>query len=281
MLENRPDCIHFGAAGHVLGTAHRAAGRVHRVRAQPAAPGVADPAPRAGDRQCRPRHAGVAEPSYDAARQRVTGVLLDAGEAVAGRSRRRRRRPRHPAAGVAGAVGIRPAREDTVDVGIAYATHQVRIPDGLLAEKVVVAGASHEHPRRPRHALLRGRHLEPDDLRHRQGRAAADFAGSATWPTRCCRSTSPPRCGRATRSARWRSTSTRPAGGAATTSCDRFPAGIFPFGDAVVSFNPTFGQGMTMTAIQAGHLRRALESGRRSRSGFTKRRPRRRTRCGR
>ncbi len=23
MLENRPDCIHFGAAGHVLGTAHR------------------------------------------------------------------------------------------------------------------------------------------------------------------------------------------------------------------------------------------------------------------
>ena len=35
---------------------------------------------------------------------------------------------------------------------------------------------------------------------------------------------------------------------------DRFPAGIFPFGDAVVSFNPTFGQGMTMTAIQAGEL---------------------------
>jgi len=23
ILENRPDCIHFGAAGHVLGTAHR------------------------------------------------------------------------------------------------------------------------------------------------------------------------------------------------------------------------------------------------------------------
>jgi 2-polyprenyl-6-methoxyphenol hydroxylase-like FAD-dependent oxidoreductase len=41
---------------------------------------------------------------------------------------------------------------------------------------------------------------------------------------------------------------------------DRFPAGIIPFGDAVVSFNPTFGQGMTMTAIQAGNLRAALES---------------------
>ena len=35
----------------------------------------------------------------------------------------------------------------------------------------------------------------------------------------------------------------------------RFPAAIIPFGDAVVSFNPTFGQGMTMTAIQAGNLR--------------------------
>jgi 2-polyprenyl-6-methoxyphenol hydroxylase-like FAD-dependent oxidoreductase len=40
---------------------------------------------------------------------------------------------------------------------------------------------------------------------------------------------------------------------------DRFPRGIVPFGDAVVSFNPTFGQGMTMTSLQAGHLQRALQ----------------------
>ena len=42
---------------------------------------------------------------------------------------------------------------------------------------------------------------------------------------------------------------------------DRFPTGIIPFGDAVVSFNPTFGQGMTMTSIQAANLRGVLESG--------------------
>ncbi len=41
---------------------------------------------------------------------------------------------------------------------------------------------------------------------------------------------------------------------------ERFPEGILPFGDAVASFNPTFGQGMTMTSLQAGHLRRALHS---------------------
>ena len=41
----------------------------------------------------------------------------------------------------------------------------------------------------------------------------------------------------------------------------RFPTGIIPFGDAVVSFNPTFGQGMTMTSIQATNLRGVLESG--------------------
>jgi hypothetical protein len=32
-------------------------------------------------------------------------------------------------------------------------------------------------------------------------------------------------------------------------------------GDAVASFDPTYGQGMTMTSLQAGHLRRALTDG--------------------
>ena len=146
MLENRPDCIHFGAAGHVLGTAHRLQDEFTAY--VPSRPML--------ESQIRRRvlaienvdvvHATVAEPTYDAARQRVTGVLLDSGDVV-------------PADLVVDAAGrgtrlpvwlekwgYRRPREETVDVGIAYASQRVRVPDGLLAEKVVVAGASHEHP---------------------------------------------------------------------------------------------------------------------------------------
>ncbi len=49
-------------------------------------------------------------------------------------------------------------------------------------------------------------------------------------------------------SATWRFTGIRPAGGAATTSWTASRRASSPFGDAVVSFNPTYGQGMTMTS---------------------------------
>ena len=90
--------------------------------------------------------AGIAEPTYDAASDESTGVLLDSDEAVpadlvvdaTGRGTRLPcwLRP----------VGLRRPREETVDVGIAYASHQFHVPEGLLAEKVVVAGASRAQP---------------------------------------------------------------------------------------------------------------------------------------
>src|SRR6185437_16242620 len=82
ILENRPDCIHFGAAGHVLGTHHRlqdeftayVPSRKHlewQIRRRVAAIDNVDIV-----------HATVQEPRFDATRQRVTGVLLDSGDAV-------------------------------------------------------------------------------------------------------------------------------------------------------------------------------------------------------
>jgi len=258
ILENRPDCIHFGAAGHVLGTTRKL--RDEFTAYVPSRPQL--------EWQIRRRamaienvdfvRAVVGEPVFDG--RAVTGVLLDTGDAVtadlvvdaAGRG------TRLPVWLQQWGFG-RP-REDSVDVGIAYATHQLRIPDGLITEKVVIAGASREQPRGIGMLYYEDgtwglttfgvAHVEPP----------SDFAGMCALADEVV----PPHIAAAIRSgepigdvafhkypaSRWRR----------YDKLDRFPAGILPFGDAVVSFNPTFGQGMTMSSIQASHLRRVLET---------------------
>ncbi|MFZ1174881.1 MAG: NAD(P)-binding protein [Mycobacterium sp.] len=265
ILENRPDCIYLGAAGHVLGTGHTL--RDEFTAYVPSRPHL--------EWQLRKRvqdtanvefvRRSVAEPQFDRARQRVTGVLLDA-EGTGGE-------PEFVAAGlVVDAAGRgtrlpvwltqwgyqRPA-EETVDIGIHYATHQFRIPQGLIAEKVVVAGASHDQslglgmlcyedgtwvlttfgvadakpPRTFPEMLTLAEQLLPGHFN--AALAQAEPLGDPAF--------------HAFPASRWRR----------YDKLDRFPAGIVPFGDAVASFNPTFGQGMTMTSLQAGHLRRALQ----------------------
>jgi 2-polyprenyl-6-methoxyphenol hydroxylase-like FAD-dependent oxidoreductase len=261
ILENRPDCIHFGAAGHVLGTAHRLQDEFTAY--VPSRPQL--------EWQIRRRaldienvelvSAGVAEPCYDSATERVTGVRLDSGEEI-------------PADLVVDATGrgtrlpawlekwgyARPA-EDTVDVGIAYASQRVRVPDGLIPEKVVVAGASREQP------LGLGMLFYEDGVWNVTTFGVGKVEPPQNFAQICdlADKVVPGHVASALRkgtpldemafhkypTSRWRR----------YDKMDRFPAGIFPFGDAVVSFNPTFGQGMTMTAIQAGNLRTALEDG--------------------
>jgi len=260
ILENRPDCIHFGAAGHVLGTHHRL--RDEFTAYVPSRPHL--------EWQIRRRvtaidnvefvRAAVSEPRYEPGRQQVTGVVLDSGDPVGAdlvvdATGRGTRLPIWLAQ-----WGFEQPREDRVDVGIAYATHQLRIPDGLIAEKVVVAGAS-------RKQLLGLGMLYYEDgtwglttFGVAKVEPPDDFAGMCALADEIL----PRHVAAAIRQG-------EPIGGVAfhkfPTSrwrrfdkLDRFPAGIIPFGDAVVSFNPTFGQGMTMTSLQTGHLRRVLET---------------------
>ncbi|HWS92329.1 MAG TPA: oxidoreductase, partial [Mycobacterium sp.] len=265
MLKNRPDCIHLGAAGHVLGTGHTL--RDEFTAYVPSRPHL--------EWQLRKRvqeinnveivRRSVAEPRFDRAQQRVTGVLLD--PAGNGDPEFVRADLVVDAAGRGTRLPVwltqwgyeRPA-EQIVDIGINYATHQFRMPEGLIAEKVVVAGASHDQslglgmlcyedgtwvlttfgvanakpPRTFPEMLALADELLPEHFSN--ALAQAEPLGDPAF--------------HAFPASRWRR----------YDKLDRFPAGIVPFGDAVASFNPTFGQGMTMTSLQAGNLRRALQS---------------------
>ena len=263
-LANRPDCIHFGAAGHVLGT--KATLRQEFTAYVPSRPHL--------EWQIRQRalaipnvtlvRAAVAEPRFDPAEERVTGVLLDAGDESSA----------VPADLVVDATGrgtrlpvwleqwgFQRPTEDTVEVGIGYATHQVHIPDGLIKEKVVVAGASREQP------------VGLGMLFYEDGNwGLTTFGTGKVEPPKnfaeICDLADvmlPPHLSAAVRAgtplgdmafhkyptSRWRR----------YDRLDRFPTGIIPFGDAVASFNPTYGQGMTMTSLQAHNLRDVLQSG--------------------
>ena len=263
-LANRPDSISFGAAGHLLGT--QSTLRKEFTAYVPSRPHL--------EWQIRNRalaipnvtlvRHGVAEPRYEPAEERVTGVLLEAGDESSAVSAdlvvdATGRGTRLPVWLEQWGYG-RPT-EETVDVGIKYATHQVRIPNDLIHEKVVVAGANRENPVGLGMLLYEdglwglttfgtGKVEPPNDfdgmcaladeilpthvsVALRQGEPIGDVAFHA-YPT-----------------SRWRR----------YDRMDRFPTGIIPFGDAVVSFNPTFGQGMTMTSIQAGNLHAVLQSG--------------------
>jgi 2-polyprenyl-6-methoxyphenol hydroxylase-like FAD-dependent oxidoreductase len=265
MLENRPDCIHFGAAGHVLGTGHTL--RDEFTAYVPSRPHL--------EWQLRRRvqdidnveivRRSVAEPRFDHASQRVTGVLLDPHD---------QGEPELvPADLVVDAAGRgtrlpvwleqwgypRPV-EATIDIGIHYASHQFRMPEGVIAEKVVVAGASHDE------SLGLGMLHYEDRVWVLTTFGVADSKPPRTFPEMLALADKllPAHFNAALAQAeplgepayhafpasRWRR----------YHKLDRFPGGIVPFGDAVASFNPTFGQGMTMTSLQAGHLRRALQS---------------------
>ena len=265
MLENRPDFIYLGAAGHVLGTGHTL--RKEFTAYVPSRPHL--------EWQLRQRvqdignveivRRSVAEPRFDRGQRRVTGVLLNAqgpedpesvgADLVVDAAGRGTRLPVWLTQ-----WGYQRPTEDTVDIGINYASHLFRIPDGPIREKVVVAGASHED------SVGLGMLCYEDGTWVLTTFGVANAKPPGTFPEMLTLADKllPAHFNVALAQAealgetefhafpasRWRR----------YDKLDRFPAGIVPLGDAVASFNPTFGQGMTMTSLQASHLLRALQS---------------------
>jgi 2-polyprenyl-6-methoxyphenol hydroxylase-like FAD-dependent oxidoreductase len=265
MLENRPDCIYLGAAGHVLGTGRTL--RKEFTAYVPSRPHLEWQLRRRvlelDNVTVAKRH--VLEPRFDRASQRVTGVLLDpdatgesefvASDLVVDAAGRGTRLPVWLTQ-----WGYQRPVEQTLDIGINYATYQFRIPEGLIQEKVVVAGASHDE------SLGLGMLYYEDGTWVLTTFGVADAKPPKTFPEMLALADQllPAHFNAALAKA-------EPFGELALHAfpaskwrrydkLDSFPAGIVPFGDAVASFNPTFGQGMTMTSLQGGHLRRALES---------------------
>ncbi|OMC40203.1 oxidoreductase [Mycobacterium sp. GA-1841] len=261
VVENKPASIHFEAGGHLLGTG------------QTPESNFTSYVPSRGQLEWQIRrrvlalpnveilHRGVSEPRYDPTAGRVTGVVLDDGEQV-------------PAGLVVDASGRgsrlpvwleqwgfdRP-REDTIKVGVTYASQRVRIPAELISEKLVVVSAAHDS------GLGMGMLFHEDGIWTVTafGVAKAEPPGDFAGIKQLGGTALPPRLAAALRAG-------EPVGGMnfhrypvskwrRYDKMRRFPDGIFPFGDAVVSLNPTYGQGVTMSTVQAANLREVLAEG--------------------
>jgi 2-polyprenyl-6-methoxyphenol hydroxylase-like FAD-dependent oxidoreductase len=158
-------------------------------------------------------------------------------------------------------LGYQRPIEDEVVMRLSYASQLLHIPAGMHKEVFVLVG---HVPRRPTGmALLAyenntwmltvfgmvGREPPADHVG--MLRFIEDFTPAHVMSALRCAEPRGEVARYRTPSSRWRR----------YDKMRRFPAGLLVFGDAIASFNPSYGQGMTVAALQAMELDRCLRHG--------------------
>lgn len=155
-------------------------------------------------------------------------------------------------------LGYRRPREDEVVVRLAYASQLMRIPPGVLREDAIVV---FPQPGRPTTFVLIGYEndtwmftlggmlgVEPPGDRDEMLSFAAQFAPEHAVAALQSAEPLGPVAHYRVPSNRWRR----------YDQLRRLPEGLLVFGDAIASFNPIYGQGITLAAVEALILREVL-----------------------